>query len=120
MSSNLTSKKPDKSLIFVIVSSLVLLSLVIGLRVYEFKKYDEPIALSPYSSLAPTLNKITVNINTADLNQLCELPQIGEVLAQRIIDYREQNGAFNAIDDIKQVKGIGDVIFADISSLITV
>ena len=66
------------------------------------------------------MQKITVNINTADLNQLCELPQIGEVLAQRIIDYREQHGAFSAIEDIKQVKGIGDAIFADISSLIAV
>ena len=120
MSSYSSSKKMDKSLIFVIVSSIVLLTLVIGLRVYEFKKYDDPITLSTYSSLAPTVNKITVNINTADLNQLCELPQIGEVLAQRIIDYREQNGAFNAIEDIKQVKGIGEAIFADISSLITV
>ena len=120
MISSSTSKKMDKSLIFVIASSLALLALVIGLRVYDFKKYDEPIALSPYSSLAPAVNKITVNINTADLSQLCELPQIGEVLAQRIIDYREQNGAFNAIDDIKQVKGIGDVIFSEISSLITV
>lgn len=48
-----------------------------------------------------------VNINTATIAQLVTLPNIGEVLAQRIIDYRTENGPFQTIDDLTLVEGIG-------------
>ena len=48
-----------------------------------------------------------VNINTADLNTLMTLPGIGEVLAQRIIDYRQTNGEFQALEELTNVDGIG-------------
>lgn len=48
-----------------------------------------------------------VNINTADAKELCGLPGIGEVLALRIIEYREKNGDFQSIEEIMAVKGIG-------------
>lgn len=48
-----------------------------------------------------------VNINTADAQQLAALPGIGDTLAQRIIDYRQENGAFTSIDGLDNVKGIG-------------
>jgi len=120
MSEVSSKKSADKSLRFVIISVIIIFTLVIGIRIYEFKKYDEPITLSAYPTTAQTVDKITVNINTADLDQLCELPQIGEILAQRIIDYREQYGAFEDIEEIKQVKGIGNAVFSAISPLITV
>lgn len=53
-----------------------------------------------------------VNINTADAERLATLKGIGPALAQRIIEYREQNGAFKSIDEIKNVRGIGDKKFA--------
>lgn len=61
-----------------------------------------------------------VNINTASQNELDSLPGIGPALAQRIIDYRNENGNFNAIEDIQQVKGIGDSKFEEIKDKIVV
>ena len=61
-----------------------------------------------------------VNINTADAERLATLKGIGPALAQRIIDYREQNGAFKSIDEIKNVRGIGEKKFAAIRDKITI
>ncbi|MCK7629847.1 ComEA family DNA-binding protein [Shewanella sp. JNE10-2] len=50
---------------------------------------------------------LTVNINTASVEELQELKGIGAAKAQAIVDYRTQNGKFNAIDDLANVSGIG-------------
>ena len=49
-----------------------------------------------------------ININSADETELQEIPGVGEVTAKKIIEYREQNGKFKNIEDIKNVKGIGE------------
>ncbi len=61
-----------------------------------------------------------VNINTASAQDLTELPGIGESRAQDIVNYREENGLFGAIEDIKNVSGIGEGIYNKIKDLITV
>jgi len=62
-----------------------------------------------------------ININTADLTALESLPHIGQTLAQRIIDYRTQNGPFTSIQGLQKVSGIGSGSnYADIAPLITV
>jgi competence protein ComEA len=61
-----------------------------------------------------------ININTATAAQLDTLPGIGPTTAQKIIDYRTQNGPFQKIEDIMNVPGIGPVTFDNIKSLITV
>lgn len=61
-----------------------------------------------------------VNINTADKNALLTLNGIGDKKADQIISYREEQGGFKTIDDLKQVQGIGDKIFADLKDSITV
>lgn len=61
-----------------------------------------------------------ININTADSSQLQTLTGIGPALAERIIQYREQNGGFAAIEDIKNVSGIGDKTFEKFRDSITV
>ena len=49
-----------------------------------------------------------VNINTATAAELAELPGVGEVLAQRIIEYREANGPFASVEELLNVNGIGE------------
>ncbi|MDX1521833.1 MAG: helix-hairpin-helix domain-containing protein, partial [Anaerolineae bacterium] len=61
-----------------------------------------------------------ININTAPLDVLDTLPGIGPVIGQRIIDYREQIGGFQSIEQIIEVKGIGDVTFAKLQDKITI
>ena len=61
-----------------------------------------------------------VNINTATQNELDGLPGIGPALAQRIIDFREENGNFKSIEDIQNVKGIGKSKFDEIKDKIVV
>lgn len=60
-----------------------------------------------------------VNLNTATRAELETLPGVGPVLAQRIIDFREQRGGFRAISDLKQVTGIGDARYEDLKALVT-
>ena len=64
--------------------------------------------------------EVKVNINTANKEKLETLPGIGETTAQKIIDYREANGKFNSIEDIKNVSGIGDAKFNSLKDKITV
>ena len=66
-----------------------------------------------------TTSKV-VNINKANQEELMTLPGIGEATAQKIIDYRKENGNFQTIEDIKNVSGIGDSKFNQIKSLIKV
>ena len=61
-----------------------------------------------------------ININTATAEQLTLLPGIGETLAQRIVDYRTDNGLFASVDDLKQVSGIGEKKLEQIKSYIKV
>lgn len=61
-----------------------------------------------------------ININTATENMLITLPSIGKTIAKSIIEYRENNGPFTDIAQIKNVKRIGDKTFEKIKNKITV
>ncbi len=64
--------------------------------------------------------KDKININTATINDLMELPAIGEKLARVIIDYRNKKGAFKSINDLLKVKGIGKSKLEKIKNRITI
>lgn len=61
-----------------------------------------------------------ININTADISELTSIDGIGEEMAQKIIDKRNELGGFKSIDQIKEVKGIGDKKFDFLKNYITV
>ena len=72
--------------------------------------------LSPagYADAGPTGKDVRININKASAAELEELPRVGQAVAQRIVDYRENHGPFKKVEDLKAVRGIGDKIFDQI------
>jgi competence protein ComEA len=61
-----------------------------------------------------------INVNAAMATELEELPGVGEVIAQAIVDYRTENGPFTSVDQLLDVSGIGDATLEDIRELVTV
>ena len=61
-----------------------------------------------------------INVNTATATELEELPGVGEVIAQAIVDYRTENGPFASVDQLLDVSGIGDATLESIRDLVTV
>jgi competence protein ComEA len=61
-----------------------------------------------------------VNINTATADQLVILPRVGEALAQRIIEYRAKAGGFKKVEELMQVRGIGERTFESFKSHLAV
>ncbi len=59
-----------------------------------------------------------VSLNSATVEQLDTLPGVGPVLAQHIIDYRTEHGGFRSVDELREVNGIGDRRFADLSDAV--
>lgn len=57
-----------------------------------------------------------VSINTATSTELESLPRIGRVMAQRIIDFRTEHGPFKSLDELMNVKGIGEKTFANLKA----
>lgn len=82
---------------------------------------DSQTAENYISSDNSAISNGKVNINTATAEEIAEnLDGIGETIAQRIVEYREQNGNFSNIEDIKNVSGIGDSKYENIKDSICV
>ena len=63
--------------------------------------------------------KTTVNLNTATIEQLAALPGIGQKTAERILEYRTKNGGFKKIEELMNVKGIGEKSFLKLKPLVS-
>lgn len=70
-------------------------------------------------ALADTEKAGVVNINTATVQELQLLPRVGPSLAQRIVEFRDKNGPFKRVEELMQVKGIGEKTFALLQPHIT-
>jgi competence protein ComEA len=88
------------------------------MQVYVPRKGEA--APPPPNGSAPAAATEMININTASVEDLDKLPGIGPSIAKAIIDYRTTNGPFKKIEDINDVKGIGDALYAKIKDQITV
>lgn len=143
------SESPSNKIIFVQVGGAVnkpgVYQIKEGTRIYEVVNLAQPTADADMDSLN-LVQKLTdgqkivvpsktransssvssqttgnlININTADISELDRLPGIGPAFAQRIIDYRNTNGPFKSIEEIKNVPGIGEKKFSQIKDLITI
>lgn len=103
---------------FLILGMFVGRSTIGGALTAEPRKSYTPLTVDP--SDAADFQSGMININTADVEKLTMLPGIGEVIAQRIVDYREQNGPFLSIDDLMNVEGIGESRLTSITKYITI
>jgi len=72
------------------------------------------------NGIASSSGEAKININTADEVALQNLPGIGPSKAAAIVEYRDTNGKFSAIEDLKNITGIGDKTFEKLADLITV
>ncbi|WP_432831085.1 helix-hairpin-helix domain-containing protein [Dactylosporangium sp. CA-092794] len=79
-----------------------------------------PPPAAPGAAAGPVGGGGLVNLNTATTTELQTLPGIGEVLAQRIVEFRDRHGGFRAVSDLRQVDGIGDAKFQQLKDRVTV
>lgn len=98
---------------------VVAVLLVLGLGVAANAAQDAPrrsSATAPASGSASAL----VNLNTATAAQLESLPGIGKATAERILEYRQKNGSFKKVEDLMNVRGVGEKSFLKLKPMITV
>ena len=111
--------KTEKCLLGLTAAFLCLLA---GLYLHDARQ-TEPVAVETERTvsreeLAPDLSPL--DLNTATAAELAALPGIGEALAERIVAYREANGAFASVEELLEVSGIGEKKLNDIRGLVCV
>lgn len=116
------SSAQQRGLIIIVAAGLAATGLALFLpqtRTFSLALPD-PIDITGVRILLPSFSdsQDKVNLNTASAHELTALPGIGDVLAARIVAYREEHGPFQTLDTLKQVSGIGDKLLEKIQGLI--
>lgn len=90
------------------------------IHVYTKEEAAEGLVPSEGADHASLTSEGKVNINTASAEELTSLNGIGQTRAESIVAYRQEHGAFAAVEDLKAVSGIGDATYQKIADAITV
>jgi competence protein ComEA len=88
--------------------------------IVPFKPTPAPVAVANQTPQTEPATAGPLNINTASADELDELPGIGEVIAERIVAYRETNGAFSSVEELAEVSGISERMVDELRPMITV
>lgn len=91
--------------------------MIVGLRVKLADNFKEKEA-----TIIKAEQKVVgnININTATVRELVDLPQIGDKMAQRIVDYRTSIGKFTSREQLKDISGIGDKTYENLKDKIDI
>jgi competence ComEA-like helix-hairpin-helix protein len=98
-------KRKELIVLLVVICVLVAVNTVNFLRKERLKKSY---------SLVIEDGRIQLSLNSVSAIELEDLPGVGPVLAERIVEYREQNEGFRSLEELKRVKGIGDKLYQKI------
>lgn len=103
---------------------IIILAVIFSLAIVLFNFFDLTVDKSEKYAFslqkAQSYEEVTmVNINTADVEELKQLPNVGVKIAQNIVEYREEHGSFKTVEEIKNVSGIGEQSYIILRPLIT-
>ena len=105
-----------------VITAFLLFIVLAGTIVAAIRSVPQPspveVVQARYSTTAT--EPLIININTADKEDLIRLPGVGEVIAGRIVDYRKEHGEFKAVEDLLNVKGIGEKTLEGLKPYITI
>ena len=105
--------------IFNLSIPLMIFAFLISASIF-IRKINQKVQLTPQRPVFEKQLPNLININTATIEQLKLLPAISDGLANRIIQYRQENGPFQSVDELNKIKGIGPEIYNRISQYVTV
>lgn len=108
------SLTPRERKVLIFIAAIILCGAV--LRFLNIKTNNAVASLNENTKVE---EKFPININTAGLQDLERIPGIGQVMATRIVQYRDSHGKFVSLEDIKKVKGIGNKKFEMMKNYIT-
>lgn len=103
-----------------VVLGFLVLTLSLGVAIQGYRRH---LARSELSRLEEELilhSPTLIDLNRASIEELVELPGVGPVLAQRIVEYRELHGGFSRVEDLLKVRGIGEYKLKKIREFVTV